>query len=193
MDPCWCSSLVFLLFFSLRCSVKFETSNYTSNYSGYARVSDCWSWTINETFKACTVCWRGNSWGFSWIMLIPSMFSYWFTFHLMLVSCTCCIQVSYPTARQQASWSLDDLPRTVAFTMNQGSSITSMDFHPSHRTLLLGMITYTLYTLARTVFNSHGSAPRLAIVGNITWISISDLKGYLIQLVVVTVISHSGK
>lgn len=46
-------------------------------------------------------------------------------------------EVSYPTARQQASWSLDDLPRTVAFTMNQGSSITSMDFHPSHRTLLL--------------------------------------------------------
>lgn len=48
-------------------------------------------------------------------------------------------QVTYPTVRQQASWSLDDLPRTVAFTLQQGSSVTSMDFHPSHHTLLLGI------------------------------------------------------
>ncbi|XP_018630664.1 topless-related protein 3-like isoform X1 [Nicotiana tomentosiformis] len=46
-------------------------------------------------------------------------------------------EVTYPTVRQQASWSLDDLPRTVAFTLQQGSSVTSMDFHPSHHTLLL--------------------------------------------------------
>ncbi|XP_059648466.1 topless-related protein 3-like [Cornus florida] len=45
-------------------------------------------------------------------------------------------EVTYPTARQP-SWSLDDLPRTVAFTMHQGSTVTSMDFHPSHHTLLL--------------------------------------------------------
>ncbi|KAJ7977900.1 Topless-related protein [Quillaja saponaria] len=45
-------------------------------------------------------------------------------------------EVSYPTARQ-GSWSLDDLPKTVAVTMHQGSSVTSMDFHPSHHTLLL--------------------------------------------------------
>ncbi|XP_061371961.1 topless-related protein 3-like isoform X2 [Gastrolobium bilobum] len=45
-------------------------------------------------------------------------------------------EVSYPAARQ-ASWSLDDLPRTVAMTLHQGSSVTSMDFHPSHQTLLL--------------------------------------------------------
>ncbi|XP_019441183.1 PREDICTED: topless-related protein 3-like isoform X2 [Lupinus angustifolius] len=45
-------------------------------------------------------------------------------------------EVSYPSARQ-ASWSLDDLPRTVAMTLHQGSSVTSMDFHPSHHTLLL--------------------------------------------------------
>ncbi|XP_028779523.1 topless-related protein 3 isoform X2 [Neltuma alba] len=45
-------------------------------------------------------------------------------------------EVSYPTARQ-ASWSLDDLPRTVAMTLHQGSSVNSMDFHPSHQTLLL--------------------------------------------------------
>ncbi|KAI9072958.1 hypothetical protein K1719_045087 [Acacia pycnantha] len=45
-------------------------------------------------------------------------------------------EVSYPTTRQ-ASWSLDDLPRTVAMTLHQGSSVNSMDFHPSHHTLLL--------------------------------------------------------
>ncbi|XP_039032366.1 topless-related protein 3-like isoform X1 [Hibiscus syriacus] len=45
-------------------------------------------------------------------------------------------EVAYPAPRQQA-WSLDDLPRTVAFTMHQGSMVTSMDFHPSHHTLLL--------------------------------------------------------
>ncbi|KAG5075956.1 hypothetical protein AAZX31_20G224000 [Glycine max] len=45
-------------------------------------------------------------------------------------------EVSYPLARQ-ASWSLDDLPRTVTMTLHQGSSVTSMDFHPSHHTLLL--------------------------------------------------------
>ncbi|KAK7258960.1 hypothetical protein RIF29_24553 [Crotalaria pallida] len=45
-------------------------------------------------------------------------------------------EVSYPTARQ-APLSLDDLPRTVAMTLHQGSSVTSMDFHPSHQTLLL--------------------------------------------------------
>ncbi|KAL0348057.1 UNVERIFIED_CONTAM: Topless-related protein 3 [Sesamum angustifolium] len=46
-------------------------------------------------------------------------------------------EVTYPTVRQQASWSLDDLPRTVAFTLHQGSAVTSLDFHPSHHTLLL--------------------------------------------------------
>ncbi|XVF31428.1 hypothetical protein REPUB_Repub16aG0145200 [Reevesia pubescens] len=45
-------------------------------------------------------------------------------------------EVTYPTPWQQA-WSLDDLPRTVALTMHQGSMVTSMDFHPSHHTLLL--------------------------------------------------------
>ncbi|CAO2832842.1 unnamed protein product [Amaranthus hypochondriacus] len=46
-------------------------------------------------------------------------------------------EVTYPTPRQQPSWSLDDLPRNVAFTLHQGSVVTSMDFHPSHLTLLL--------------------------------------------------------
>ncbi|PON67014.1 Topless-related protein [Parasponia andersonii] len=46
-------------------------------------------------------------------------------------------EVTYPTPRQQVSWSLDDLPRNVAFTLHQGSNVTSMDFHPSHPRLLL--------------------------------------------------------
>ncbi|KAK6913734.1 WD40 repeat [Dillenia turbinata] len=46
-------------------------------------------------------------------------------------------EVTYPAPSQQASWSLDDLPRTVACTLHQGSSVSSMDFHPSHHTLLL--------------------------------------------------------
>ncbi|KAK3036766.1 hypothetical protein RJ639_029731 [Escallonia herrerae] len=46
-------------------------------------------------------------------------------------------EVTYPTVRQQASWSVDDLPRNVAVTMHQGSTVTSMDFHPYHQTLLL--------------------------------------------------------
>ncbi|EXB56799.1 Topless-related protein 3 [Morus notabilis] len=46
-------------------------------------------------------------------------------------------EVTYPTPRQQASWSLDDLPRNVAFSLHQGSNVTSMDFHPSNHTLLL--------------------------------------------------------
>lgn len=33
--------------------------------------------------------------------------------------------------------SLEDLPRTVACTLHQGSKVTSMDFHPSHHTLLI--------------------------------------------------------
>ncbi|KAJ0979858.1 hypothetical protein J5N97_015332 [Dioscorea zingiberensis] len=39
--------------------------------------------------------------------------------------------------RHEVTWSLDDLPRTVACAMNQGSDVTSMEFHPSRHTLLL--------------------------------------------------------
>ncbi|XP_022760612.1 topless-related protein 2-like [Durio zibethinus] len=45
-------------------------------------------------------------------------------------------EVTYPAPPQQASLSLDDLPRTVACTIHQGSNVTSMDFHPSHHALL---------------------------------------------------------
>ncbi|WRX25550.1 WD40 repeat - like 10, partial [Theobroma cacao] len=45
------------------------------------------------------------------------------------------------------TWSLDDLPTTVVLTMHQGSMVTSMDFHPSRHTLLLGMkVTFILRT-----------------------------------------------
>lgn len=43
---------------------------------------------------------------------------------------------TYPAPPQHVSWSPEDLPRTVACTIHQGSSVTSMDFHPSHQTLL---------------------------------------------------------
>ncbi|KAJ6397454.1 hypothetical protein OIU77_018463 [Salix suchowensis] len=46
-------------------------------------------------------------------------------------------EVTYPASRQQASWSLEYLPRTVAFSLHLGSTVMSMDFHPSHHTLLL--------------------------------------------------------
>ncbi|KAK1277243.1 Topless-related protein 2 [Acorus gramineus] len=46
-------------------------------------------------------------------------------------------EVTYPAPLAQTSWSLDDLPKMVACTLNQGSSVTSMDFHPAHQTLLL--------------------------------------------------------
>ncbi|KAF8038856.1 hypothetical protein BT93_B1417 [Corymbia citriodora subsp. variegata] len=46
-------------------------------------------------------------------------------------------EVTYPIPRQQASWSSEDLPRMVALTMHQGSAVASMDFHPSHHSVLL--------------------------------------------------------
>lgn len=36
----------------------------------------------------------------------------------------------------------DDLPKTVARTLNQGSSPMSMDFHPVQQTLLLGLYSF---------------------------------------------------
>ncbi|XP_047328825.1 topless-related protein 3-like isoform X2 [Impatiens glandulifera] len=47
-------------------------------------------------------------------------------------------EVTYPAPRQHTGWTLDDLPRTVACALHQGSSsVASMDFHPSHQTWLL--------------------------------------------------------
>lgn len=38
----------------------------------------------------------------------------------------------------QSSCSTDDLPKAVVMTLNQGSAVRSMDFHPVHQILLLG-------------------------------------------------------
>ncbi|XP_052190160.1 topless-related protein 2-like isoform X2 [Diospyros lotus] len=46
-------------------------------------------------------------------------------------------EVSCPANSQQSLWSLDNLPRNVARTIHQGSTVTSMDFHPFHHTLLI--------------------------------------------------------
>ncbi|KAK7329494.1 hypothetical protein VNO77_23664 [Canavalia gladiata] len=45
-------------------------------------------------------------------------------------------EVAYPAPPQHASNSLDDLPRTVVGTLHQGSTATSMDFHPFLHSLL---------------------------------------------------------
>ncbi|TKY72557.1 Topless-related protein 2 [Spatholobus suberectus] len=45
-------------------------------------------------------------------------------------------EVTYPAPPQQASCLLDDLPRAVVCTLHQGSTVTSMDFHPSLHSLL---------------------------------------------------------
>lgn len=38
----------------------------------------------------------------------------------------------------QSSYSSDDLPKNVVMTLNQGSAVKSMDFHPLQQILLLG-------------------------------------------------------
>ncbi|RDX60457.1 Topless-related protein 2, partial [Mucuna pruriens] len=45
-------------------------------------------------------------------------------------------EVTYPAPPQQASCLFDDIPRTVVCTLHQGSTVTSMDFHPSLHSLL---------------------------------------------------------
>lgn len=56
------------------------------------------------------------------------------------------LQVGLPTAHLPVGYSgmarnqhsFDELPRTVAMTLNQGSAVISMDFHPVQLTILLG-------------------------------------------------------
>lgn len=38
----------------------------------------------------------------------------------------------------QSSYSSDDLPKALVMTLNQGSPVKSMDFHPVQQILLLG-------------------------------------------------------
>ncbi|KAG7603609.1 Topless-related protein 3 [Arabidopsis thaliana] len=46
-------------------------------------------------------------------------------------------EVTYPAPRQQAPWSLEDLPTKAALALHQGSTVTSMEFYPMQNTLLL--------------------------------------------------------
>jgi len=50
------------------------------------------------------------------------------------------LPVTYHQNHNQAMYSPDDLPKTVARTLNQGSTPMSMDFHPVQQTILLGEI-----------------------------------------------------
>jgi hypothetical protein len=50
-----------------------------------------------------------------------------------------CFQVTYPVSNLPMNgYTSDDLPKAVARTLNQGSNVISMDFHPAEQTLLLG-------------------------------------------------------
>ena len=46
----------------------------------------------------------------------------------------------------QSSYSSDDLPKTVWTTLNLGSTVKSMDFHPLQQIVLLGKFTLTVYS-----------------------------------------------
>ncbi|KAI4364661.1 hypothetical protein MLD38_020720 [Melastoma candidum] len=46
-------------------------------------------------------------------------------------------EVTYPIARRPTSWSIDNLPWKVATTIHQGAVVSSLDFHPSHLTVLV--------------------------------------------------------
>ncbi|XP_020110351.1 protein TPR3 isoform X1 [Ananas comosus] len=47
------------------------------------------------------------------------------------------LPVTYPQSHSQAMYAPDDLPKTVARILNQGSAPMSMDFHPIQQTILL--------------------------------------------------------
>lgn len=60
----------------------------------------------------------------------------------------------------QAFKAPDDLPKTVARTLSQGSSPMSMDFHPIKQTLLLGLFpacdkNHQKFCNIRSCFNLH--------------------------------------
>lgn len=49
------------------------------------------------------------------------------------------LPVAYPgQSHGQSSYSPEDLPKAVVMTLNQGSAVKSMDFHPVQQILLLG-------------------------------------------------------
>lgn len=78
------------------------------------------------------------------------------------------MQVTYPAPIPQPTWSVDDLPRTVACSLSHGSNVTSMDFHPTRHTLLLGMtkitvlFDYLIYKMWYALFHVTYVNPKLA-------------------------------
>lgn len=58
------------------------------------------------------------------------------------------LPVAYtPQSHGQSSYSTDDLPKTVVMTLNQGSAVKSMDFHPVQQILLVGKTPLAWWTL----------------------------------------------
>lgn len=45
---------------------------------------------------------------------------------------------------QTSIYSQDDLPKNVVRTLNQGSNVMSLDFHPIQQTILLGLFLFQL-------------------------------------------------
>ncbi|KAJ6976147.1 hypothetical protein NC653_031852 [Populus alba x Populus x berolinensis] len=60
-------------------------------------------------------------------------------------------------------YSQDDLPKTVVRTLNQGSNVISMDFHPQHQTILLG-VAFSKHIVQIYTYNPTGELrPHLEI------------------------------
>ncbi|EFJ36405.1 hypothetical protein SELMODRAFT_404377 [Selaginella moellendorffii] len=58
--------------------------------------------------------------------------------HLMKRNRPVVEEVNFPGPNiQQASYTIDDIPKTVARTINQGSCVATMDFHPLQQVILL--------------------------------------------------------
>ena len=74
------------------------------------------------------------------ILLHVRVYLHYFRMHLYIsISLIWSLQVNYAgPSHPQSSVSLDDLPKVVARSLNQGSCVMSMDFHPVQQTVLLG-------------------------------------------------------
>jgi hypothetical protein len=71
-------------------------------------------------------------------------------------------------------YSQDDLPKNVVRTLNQGSNVMSLDFHPIQQTILLGLFLFQLsivllpfFLLVRflTVFLFHAVGTNVGDIG----------------------------
>lgn len=53
---------------------------------------------------------------------------------------------------QTSMYSQDDLPKNVVRTLNQGSNVMSLDFHPIQQTILLGLFLFQLLVSLSTAY-----------------------------------------